>query len=208
MKRLSAIGIILVALCILLDSCSSTKLVSSWTAKDVTIPQSSKVLVIALMGNKDRKLRENVENSIVENLKTHGVSAGSALAEYGPKDFDGLDEKVAVQKIKEKGYDGAFTIALLDKTKSKSYVPGGFGIMPYPYGFWGYYRPMYARVYEPGYYQVTNKFMLEANFFNLVGDKLVYSAQTKTINPDSPQSLASEFSKTLFEDMVKKGVIK
>lgn len=199
--------IILLCAC-MLSSCSSTKLVSSWTAKDLNIQQSNKILVIALMGAKDRKLRENVENSIVEHLKTRGLSAGSALVEYGPKDFEGLEEKIAIQKIKAKGYDGTFTIALLDKSKNKQYVPGGIGIMPYPYGFWGYYRPMYARVYEPGYYQVTNRFMLEANFFNLTNDKLVYSAQTKSVDPKSPQSLAAEFSKILFDDMMKKGVTK
>jgi len=210
MKSLTSIGtwgmVFLGAL--FMSSCNSTKLVSSWTAKELTIQQSNKILVIALMGNKDRKLRENVENALVAHLKTRGISAGSALAEYGPKDFEGLEEKAALSRIKEKGYDGTFTIALLDKSKDKRYVPGGMGLRPWGYGFWGYYRPMYAMLYEPGYYQVTNRFMLEANFFNLSQDKLVYSAQTKSTDPSSPEALAEAFTKTLFDDMIKKGVIK
>lgn len=210
MKRISFIAasgmVFLTAL--LFSSCNSTKLVSSWTAKELTVQQSNKILVIALMGNRDRKLRENVENALVEHLRKHNITAGSALAEYGPKDFEGMEEKAALEKIKAKGYDGTFTIALLDKTKQKQFVPGGMGFGPMYYGFWGYYRPMYARIYEPGYYQVTNRFMLEANFFNLTQDKLVYSAQTKSTDPSSPQALAEEFTKTLLDDMVKKGVIK
>lgn len=193
---------------IFLGSCKSTQLVSSWKDKELTIQQSSKILVIALMGNNDRKLRENVENALVGNLKDQGISAGSALAEYGPKDFEGLEEKAALEKIKSKGYDGTFTIALLDKSKQKRYVPGGIGFGPMYYGFWGYYHPMYARLYDPGYYQVTNKFMLEANFFNLAQDKLVYSAQTNSTDPSSPHALAQAFTKILLEDMLKKGLIK
>lgn len=193
---------------ILLNACSSTKLVSSWTAPDVFIKKENKVLVIALMGIKDRKLRENVENAMVSQLKASGINAGSALAEYGPKVFEGLEETAALNKIRNSGYDGTFTIALLDKSKEKNYVPGSIGIMPYTYRFWGYYNTMWGRVYQPGYYSVTNRFMLEGNYYDLKADKLVYSAQTKSSDPASPQALAGDFTKTLFDDMMKKGIIK
>lgn len=193
---------------ILLNACSSTKLISSWTAPDASIQKYNKVLVIGLMGAKDRSLRENVENTIARDLQQHGINAGSALAEYGPKAFEGLNEEAALKKIRNKGYDGTFTIALLDKTKEKVYNPGMVSVVPQTFGFWGYYRTVYTRIYEPGYYSVTNKFMLEANFYSLNTEKLIYSAQTKSSDPASPQSLATEFSKKLFEDMVNKGVLK
>jgi hypothetical protein len=37
---------------------------------------------------------------------------------------------------------------------------------------------------------------------------LIYSAQTRSVDPASPQSLATEFSEKIFEDMSLKGVIK
>jgi hypothetical protein len=97
---------------------------------------------------------------------------------------------------------------LLDKTKEKSYNPGSMMYWPRTYRFWGYYHTMYTRVYEPGYYTVTNKFILEANFYSLDSEKLIYSVQTKSLDPSSPQVLATDFNKRLFEDMIKKGVIK
>lgn len=193
---------------IILIACSSTKLISSWKAGEVSNQKFDKVLVVGLMGNKDRNLRENMEKIIVQQLESKGINAGSAFAEYGPKTFEGSDEPSTHEKIKNKGYDGVITIALLDKSKEKNYNPGMMGVYPNRYRFWGYYRNIYGRIYEPGYYTVTNKFMLEANVYDLNTDKLIYSAQTRSVDPASPQSLATEFSNKIFEDMNIKGVIK
>ncbi|WP_256006205.1 hypothetical protein [Pedobacter deserti] len=209
MKRIYKLGLIFgaVVTCIV-SSCSSTRLVSSWNAPDASLRGFNKVLVIGLMGDRDRNLRENTENVIVRRLQSYGINAGSAYAEYGPKAFEKLEEKAALSKLKEKGYDGAFTVALLDKSKEKRYTPGMMGIYPGPYRFWGYYNMMYTRIYEPGYYTVTNNFMLEANFYDLNADKLLYSGQARSVDPASPQSLATEFSDKIFNDMTQKGIIK
>lgn len=209
MKRICKLGLLALSLLvILLGACGSTKLISSWKADDVSNQKFDKVLVIGLMGNKDRDLRENVERIIVQQLQTKGINSGSAFAEYGPKTFEGLDESSALKKLKNKGYDGAITVALLDKSKEKTYNPGMVGVYPRTYRFWGHYRTLYTRIYEPGYYKVTNKFLLEANVYDLDADKLIYSAQTRSVDPVSPQSLATEFSDKIFEDMSLKGVIK
>lgn len=42
----------------------------------------------------------------------------------------------------------------------------------------------------------------------LGADKLIYSAQTRSVDQASPRSLATEFSDKIFEDMSKQGVIK
>lgn len=217
MKKKLWVGVLASALMVgaILSGCNSTKLLTSWKAPNETIQSYDKVLVIALMGNQDRKLREQAENIIVKDLQANGFNAGSALAEYGPKIFEGMDEKTALTKIRDKGYDGTFTIAVVDKTKEKRYNPSRFGYAPFNYygwRFWGYYNNFYNNFhpgfYEPGYYSTTNKFVLEGNFYNLKTDKLVYSAQTKTVDPASPQSLATAFSKRVFDDMREKSLIK
>ncbi|SHG58365.1 hypothetical protein [Pedobacter caeni] len=212
MKKSMSTGIIgmVFLFTILLTSCSPrTSIVSSWTKPEQPSVQSQKVLVIGLMGSKDRPLQEEVENSMVKALNAHGINAGSAYAEYGPKAFEGLNEKDALKKIQDKGYDGTFTIALLDRRKERRYTPPSIGFAPYPYyGFWGYYRHMYGRIYEPGYYTLSTNFILEANFYGLGADQLLYSAQTKTSAPDSPQILATEFTNVLIQDMLSKGLLK
>jgi len=100
---------------------------------------------------------------------------------------------------------------LLKKSKESTYKYGRMMIAPYPYRFWGYYNNYYSnfygRVYMPGYFSDDNKFLLEGSVYSLDSDKLLYSAKTKTINPSSPQTLASEFTKKLLNDMYKNGII-
>ncbi|MFP5080155.1 hypothetical protein [Pedobacter sp. JCM 36344] len=195
----------------LLTSCSNTKLLSSYAAPNSKLPKSSKVLVMAMMGDQDKKLRANMEKIMVESLQDRGINAGSAIEEFGIDALKSLDEKTAMKKIKDQGFDGAFTIALLDKTKESSYKRGGIGIAPYPYRFWGYYNHYYSnfygRIYTPGYISDDNRFILEGSVYGLQADKLLYSAKTKTFNPSSPKALASEFTKKLLNDMYKNGVI-
>jgi len=210
MKTHINIGFVSILMLFLLQSCGSTRLVSSWTAPGTTTQHFNKVLVVGLMGSKDRMLRENVEKIIVQQLRSKGINAGSAFEEYGPKTFEEKNEASAIKELRDKGYDGAITVALLDKKKERNYNPDGVGFypMPYPYRFWGYYSHIYGRIYEPGYYTVTNSFMLEASLYDLTNDKLLYSAQTRSVNPASPQSLASEFSSKIFENMNKSGIFK
>jgi len=201
----------LITTAFLFSSCSNTKLLSSYTAPDSKLPKNSKVLVMAMMGDQDKKLRANMERIMVENLQARGINAGSAIEEFGGEALKSLDEKTAMKTIKDKGFDGAFTIALLDKTKETTYKYGRMVMAPYPWRFWGYYNNYYSnfygRAYMPGYYSDDNKFILEGSVYGLTSDKLLYSAKTKTFNPSSPQALASDFTKKLLNDMVKSGII-
>ncbi|MHA4896056.1 hypothetical protein ACXZ1K_14985 [Pedobacter sp. PWIIR3] len=187
-------------------SCSNTKLLTSYAAPEGKIKKNNKILVIAMMSDKDKKLRENMENIMVQTLRAQGIDAGSSIAQYGVDAFKNMDEKTTLQKLKEQNFDGTFTIALLKKTKESDYRPGYISYGPNPYRFWGYYHNMYSMIYRPGYYTDKNQFVLEGTVYNLGSDKLLYSAQTKTINPDSPYQLASTFTKTLLSDMAKNGV--
>ena len=166
---------------------------------------------MAMMGDQDKKLRANMERIMVENLKSKGINAGSAIEQFGEDALKSMDEKAAMKKISDQGFDGAFTIALLDKTKESTFKHGRLVVAPFPYRFWGYYNNYYSnfygRVYMPGYYSDDNKFILEGNVYSFGGDKLIYSAKTKTFNPSSPQALATVFTKKLLNDMSRSGVM-
>lgn len=208
---LNAIAVSIISATILLSSCSNTKLLSSYAAPNSKLSKSTKVLVMAMMGDQDKKLRANMEKIMVENLQSRGINAASAIAQFGGDALKSLDEKTAMKTIRDQGFDGAFTIALLDKTKESTYKYGRMVMAPYPWRFWGYYNNYYSnfygRAYMPGYYSDDNKFILEGSVYGLDSDKLLYSAKTKTFNPSSPQALASDFTKKLLNDMYKNGII-
>ena len=211
-KLLFFIVIGLLSLPMLFSSgCNTTKVISSWKAPDASLQSYNKVLVIGLMDAKERGLREQIENKLVASFDANGVAAGSSYAEYGPKAFEGLTEDQAKAKIKSSGYDGAFIVVLLDKSKEKTYNPGYMYYTPY-YGyygrFWPYYSTLYGRIWEPGYYTTSTNYIIEANFYDLKRDALEYSAQTKSFNPSSSSSLASELSEKLLQDMMNENVIR
>lgn len=211
MRKLLFIVIVgVISLPMLMSGCETTRVVSSWKAPDASLRSYNKILVIGIMDAKERGLREEIENNLVAIFTNEGIAAGSSYSEYGPKAFSGLTEDQALKSIEDNGYDAAFIVVLLDKTRERTYHPGNMYYTPY-YGyygrFWPYYRTLYGRVWEPGYYTTSTNYIIEANFYDLKRDELEYSAQTKSFNPSSSRMLASELSEKLLQDMMTKNLI-
>ncbi|MBE7171772.1 MAG: hypothetical protein INR73_14380 [Williamsia sp.] len=196
----------------LMISCgSSTKVTSSWKAEGAASNSTSlkKIMVVALLPEKDRNLQQVMEKGLVDKLAEKNIQAFSAYQQYGPNSIS-RNERQALKRIKKSGVDGVITIVLLDKQKERDYVPGN--VMARPYGFyynrfWGYYTTVYDRVYTPGYYETNTNYFFESNLYSLNADKLLYSAQTESFDPSSTERLAKEYSKSIVEDMSKGGVL-
>jgi hypothetical protein len=202
--------VVLLAAISLLAACSSTKVTSSWKAPDVTFSSLSmkKIMVAALLPDKNRELQKSMERQLVDELNSKGINAVSSYEVYGPKYFP-QDEHKAVNKLKESGVDGFLTIVLLDKSKEENYNPGYSQIQPLGYyrNWFGYYRTVYGRVYTPGYYSTQTKYYWESNLYNVPGEKLIYSAQSESFDPSSVNHLANDYSGKLINDMMKQGLV-
>ena len=202
--------LVLFAAISLLAACSTTKVTSSWKSPDVTSGNFSmkKIMVAALLPEKNRDLQKSMEKQLVDELKSKGVDAISVYEQFGPK-YLPQDEHKAVAKLQESGVDGFLTIVLLDKNKEESYNPGYSQIQPVGlYRSWyGYYRTVYGRVYTPGYYSTQTKYYWESNLYNLPTEKLVYSAQSESFDPSSVNQLANDYSGKLINDMMKQGLV-
>lgn len=206
MKQIGTIMILAMALV-----CTSSRITSEWNVKDITPGNYEKILVVGLVKETERQLRQDMESHVVGDLKTLGYTAVSAFEQYGPKAFEDMSEESALAKIAESGVDAVMTIVLLDKGQEKEYVPARVYYSPYivyQSRFWGYYTTMRTRVYQPGYYQENTNYFWESNFYSLRdGKKLLYSVQTKSFNPGSASTLAHEYGRLIVNDMVKHHVI-
>jgi hypothetical protein len=121
-----------------------------------------------------------------------------------------MNEEQAVKMISDNGFDAVMVIALLDKSQEKNYTPGYTSRTPYAVvrnRWYGGYSVLYDRIYNPGYYTTTTDYTLEASFYKTKGDKLIYSAQAKSFDPNSSNDLAGDFSKIVVNDMVDKGIL-
>lgn len=194
-----------------LSACGpSSYLTSSWKAENVQPVKYNKIIVLGLVREADRTMREKMEEHLVSDLKELGYDAICSCNEYNPKAFENMTEEEAIAKLKGSGVDAVLSIVLLDKTKERYYSPGRMYYSPYIIyqdRFWGYSRTMYRRVYSPGYYEENTKYFWESNLYDLGSNQLMYSAQSQTFDPMSFETLGHQYGKMIVNDMVKKNIL-
>lgn len=201
-----------IIIAVMLCSCAgSNYITSTWKATDVVPKKYGKVMVVGIIREADRTIREQMEDHMVGDLKDLGYNAFSSFKEYGPKAFENVTEESVNKKLADDGIDAVLTIVLLDKQKERYYVPRRVVYSPYityHNRFYGYYRSVYTRIESPGYYDVSTKYFWESNFYELSsGNKLLYSVQTQSFDPSSTERLAHEYGKMIVQNMVKNNVL-
>ncbi len=191
-------------------SCSSTKLTSSWKAKDAVSKTYHNIMVWGILTEKDSALKADMENHLVNDLADRGYHAISAARVFGANAYRKLSEKEIVDQFRNSGVDAVITIVLLDKQKEDVYVPPA--IVNNPSSSYDhvdkYYSATYDKVFSPGYYVSTTNYFWESNLFEVNQDKLVYSARTKSFDPASANMQAHENGLLLIRDMMKKKLLK
>ena len=162
-------------------------------------------MVVGIIRETDRSIRERMENHMVGDLRNMGYNAFSSYAVFGPNAFENLNEKQITDKMRENGADGVLTIVLLNKEKEKYYVPERVVFSPYFYyynRFGRYYTTLYNRIESLGYYEVATKYFWESNLYDLPGKQLIYSVQTQSFDPSSSETLAHEYGRLIVENMI------
>ena len=201
---------VLLFMLLIIGSCATTHITSSWKSPDASPRQYNKVMIIGIIREADRTLRERMEEHLVGDIQKLGYRVFSAYKEYGPKAFDNMTEAQVNEKLAKDGIDAVITIVLLDKQREKYYVPGRVVYSPYNYyhgRFWEYYSSINHRIYMPGYYDVSTKYFWESNFYDLNSGKLLYSVQTQSFDPSSTDGLAHEYGQKIVDNMVKHGLL-
>ena len=201
MKNLKLMCVVLL---LTLAGCATSKITTSWKAKNVPPKKYDKILVLGLINDKDRRIQERMEQHFVGDLTDMGYVAISALQEYGPKAFDSLTEKQALEKIKTSGVDAVVTIVLLDKQKEDQYIPAE---VLYSRNFWGYYGSRHSVIFEPGYYISGTRYFWESNFYDMTNQELSYSVQTQSFSPKNIESMGHEYGLMIVKSMKKEKIL-
>ena len=207
MKQLLTLAVLFL---FLLPGCSSSRITSSWKADSVQTQTFKKVIVLGLIREKDRHLRESMEQHLVTELRNLGYDATCSCDEYNPRAFENMTEEQALAKLKNSGVDAVLTVVLLDKTQERYYVPGRVQYTAYRMyynRFWGYSRTMYGRIYTEGYYTEDTKYFWETNLYALEKNELLYSAQSQSFDPASTERMGNEYAVMITRNMLKKGLL-
>lgn len=196
-------ALLLLFMYLLAAGCSSSKITWSWKAQQAGSYRYKTILVLGLIPEKDRRIRERMEQHFAGDLTDMGYNAVSALQEYGPKTFEDLSEKEVIQLLANKGIDAVITIVLLDKKKERKYVPG----RTYNSGeLWNYIGSKRI-IYEPGYYVTDTKYFWESNFYEMENQTLLYSAQSHSFSPETTEIMGHEYGRLIVNDMVKEKIL-
>ena len=202
--------IFLIIVAIFLFACQTSRITHTWKAENVSPKKYNKILVLGVLKDNDRELQSRMENHMVGDLKDLGYIAYAANTIYEPGTFSKGDTAKTVAAINNKGFDAVMTIVLLNKTKERYYVPGRVVYTPYAYyynRFDRYYNTIYDRIYTEGYYTEDTKLFWESNFYDLNEKKMVYSAQTRSFDPGSKESLAHYYGVLIANNLVKQKIL-
>ncbi|MCO4294085.1 hypothetical protein NF867_14560 [Solitalea sp. MAHUQ-68] len=193
---------------VLLNSCSpATQVTATWKDKDATAKNFKNIFIVAL--GKDLAAKTTVENKMAAALAKTGSKVTQSTNVFPPdmtRNKD-LTRDQLIQKFKEAGCDGIVSIALVKQDSENRYVPGTtYAPGPYYGNFWGYYGGMGA-MYDPGYYTTDKTYYIETNLYDLNTEKLVWSGQSSTLNPDNLDKAATEFANIIVAKMSSDGVV-
>lgn len=214
MKAQTTIKILPCILCFLISACStSTRITGSWKdpAVDASTGESKRVLITALTRNIE--VRTKLETALAQKAAELNIDATKSSDIFTPDFFHEIparDELFA--KIRQAGVDAVLTVSLIDTESETRYVRGSTRYAPLPAyywygGFYSYINYWHPIMYDPGYYVTDKTYFLETNLYSTETDRLIWSAQSETVNPTSIDAFAKEYPEVLLERMVKDGLL-
>jgi hypothetical protein len=206
---------------LVLNSCSSVKVLDSWKADNVDSIKDKNILVIARTANNQARIA--FENEIVNQLTERGMKATASFTKF-PKinhDEEVTEERREMIKtiLANEGFDGVVLTVIKDyQEQTKTVTDGGYyaggtyaGYYPAYYGgFYGYYHSPYSYSTYGSYVPSTTTtyntktYVLETVAYNLAepeGKQLVAVTTTKIDDPSNVTKVAAEYVKAITKSL-------
>ncbi len=188
------------AVAILLSSCASTSLTNAWHDQSYSGTNSlDDVLVIAV--TEEETSRRLYEDGFVAKLAESGVRV---IPSYSLQVSDIEPTKQAVQTAvaMAKARFVLITRHLTTDKKQHYSPPQPLYVDPYYSSVYRYYPMAYREVrYSPGYTYTITTVSIESNLYDAQTEKLIWSAQSKSVDPKMSKSyfdgLVNVFAKDL-----------
>ncbi len=188
-----------------LNSCQSTKIVSSWSEPDIQINLNKldKVLVIARF--KSETSNRKAEDKMVEYLDGKGIPS----YDYLKSSFNKENIEALRAKIKKDGFDGAVTMQLIDVEQEQVRQRNDFNRYPNNYrDFNNYFYDSQMSYNNPEYYVTTKVYTIETNVYSIKENKIIWTALTESVDPKGVKKMTEEVTKVIYNQMIKEGFIK
>jgi len=197
----------------LLNGCSSTMLVESWSDKTYQGPKLKKILVIGVIKKENR--RRSFENEFVKLITNNARTAIASHTVLGNLEKNANKESV-LAAIEKTGADGVIIVTtrgIVQQQRitpvSVDYIPnagGGAGYGGYG-GMYDYYNASHSYVFNQGNTVSENILKVDTKLFNAATEKMLWSGKTESLNPKSATRLIAEYKRRVIRDIRKNGFI-
>ena len=201
--------------------CSSSKkaasmeVIGSWVNKEeIQGKKANSVFIVVLTQN--MSTRSLMERDLAAAATSHGIKSVPSLSVLTP--VTGVPDSVIMQafirQVDKSGCNMVLIVSLLDSRNDTKYIPSSsYTYEPYShYGYYGYYPTYYATTFNtistPGYYVTNNTYYVESNLYDVASKKILFSIQTKAVNPDDIDKASKKFTETLIEEIKENGMLK
>ncbi|MEJ2057263.1 MAG: hypothetical protein P8X39_05430 [Desulfofustis sp.] len=194
-------------LLLLLSSCATTNLTTSWhdaafTAQNNTIDD---VLVIGL--TKEETLRRLYEDGFAAKFGEVGVRAYPSYT-LNIADIKPTRKAVAAAVAAADARYVLITRHVSTDTKQHYRPPEPVYVDPYYSRMDRYYPLVYREAYyRPGYSYSVTTVLLESNLYDAATGKLIWSAQSRSVDPAMTQKYLDELIGVFAQDLEKSGLL-
>jgi hypothetical protein len=216
-------SVLIVAGLILLGSCATSNIIDSWNEPDLDPVHFDKLAILVMSPNlSTRTVSEyaifDVFKEKYKVIPTFDIFPFAGQIEELTKDKSETEvEKMIQRKMDEHKIDGIMIISVLSRQENQRYVPGSSFSVSVPdvayspvYGqpYYSYFSGVTATVFDSGYYTSYSTYFIESNLYDTQTGHLIYTAQSKIEDPQSIGKESEAFGKSLYYDIVKRGILK
>ena len=198
-------SIFIFILTMLLTSCASSNLTSSWVDRNYSNVPIKSSLVVAMSDN--LRVRRIFEDDMVKELQNKGVNAISSSQIYPNKLPSKADLSSYIQK---NGTQTVFVAKLVNIEDKNIRYPGNNN--SYGYGgsmsFHNYYNSSFSYIYDDSYtvsYEFVN---VEFTLFDTKSHKPIWSTSSESVDPNNMNDIISELTHILIENLQENGVVR
>ena len=193
-------------------SCSSTKIVDTWTNQEHLNYKPKKVLIVGVTEN--LTARRLFESKLKDEFTARGINAVESYNVFKPtftnakQTEEEIDEEV--KRVSDNGFDSVLISAVKGVDEKVTYSGDAYRTNYYWRRFGRYYY-LYQDVYfDRGYYEKYNVYHIEASLYNLKenNDKsLVWVASYDIVDPNTINTTINDYVNAIIKSLEKENII-
>lgn len=191
--RHRAARIALAAGALLLASCSTTRLTTTWKAPDVTRIHFTKI--IAFVVAKDEAVMRAGEQALCAKITAVRCVPAFMIV----PDADRGDVDTVAKAVDAAGFDGVIMLRYSGERVQQTWVPTA--------PLWGYYGYGWGIAYDPGYIRQDQLVEVETTVYSVPDRKLLWAGVTETMNPRDVRRTVNEIVDAVAKAMRKESLI-